>query len=53
MDQLAAKAHDENKLDQVIDHQTEETVQIFANKQWWIKSGMCLGTAPRDGIRKM
>jgi hypothetical protein len=34
MDQLAAEADDENQLDQVVDHQTEKTVQIFANEPW-------------------
>ena len=37
MDQLAAETDDENKLDQIVDHETEETVQIFADKPWWIK----------------
>jgi len=32
MDQLAAETDDENKLDQIVDHETEETVQIFADK---------------------
>src|SRR5258706_1027269 len=32
MNQPAAKIDDENELDQVVDHQTEKTVEIFANE---------------------
>ncbi len=38
MNQLAAKTDDENELNQIIDHQTEKAVEIFAHEPGRIKS---------------
>ena len=32
MNQLAAQTDDQNELDQVIDHQTEEAIEVFADE---------------------
>ena len=36
MNQFAAETDDENELNQVVDHQTEEPVQILAHEPRWV-----------------
>ena len=40
MNQLAAKTDDKNELNQIIDHQTEKAVEIFAHEPGWIEGSL-------------
>jgi hypothetical protein len=38
MDQLAAQTDDQNQLNQVVDHQTEEAIEIFTHEPGRVES---------------